>query len=73
MKDNIKYPRNETAWTVYQNTDGTPAYLITSRPMRDIYYLYEVHEDGSLTKLGKANSPAVLEQKYVWLDKKNTK
>ena len=38
--------------------------ILTSKPARDFYFLYEVLEDGSLKKLGKARSPTELEEKF---------
>jgi hypothetical protein len=46
----------------YQKSDGTPSFILTSKPARDFYFLYEVLDDGSLKKLGKARSPTELEE-----------
>ena len=60
----IKYPKGETVWVSYQKSDGTPVFILTSKPARDFYFLYEVLDDGSLKKLGKARSPTELEEKF---------
>lgn len=60
----IKYPKGEVVWVSYQKSDGTPICILTSKPARDFYFLYEVKPDGSLAKLGKARSPIDLEKKF---------
>lgn len=60
----IKYPKNETVWVSYQKSDGTPVAILTSKQTRDFYFIYEVLQDGSLVKLGKARSPTELEEKF---------
>ena len=60
----IKYPKGETVWVSYQKSDGTPIFILTSKPARDFYFLYEVLDDGSVKKLGKARSPTELEEKF---------
>lgn len=61
---NIKYPKGETVWVSYQNIKGEPVCILTSKPTRDYYFLYEVLSDGTLNKLGKARSPIELEEKF---------
>lgn len=63
----IKYPRNETPWVEYLNVDGSPAYLITSRPLRDLYYIYRIDSNGTPVKLGRSANPGELAEKYVKL------
>jgi len=53
----IRYPKGETIWVTYHNTDGVPIYFISSKPSREIYYLYEIQPDGSIKKLQKSKSP----------------
>ena len=57
-----KFPKNEVLWVTYYK-DDEPKFFITSSPMRDVYFLYEV-ENGKLNKLGKETSPMMLEQKF---------
>lgn len=59
----VAYPRNEFVWVQYYNNVGELEYIITSKQLRDCYYLYE-YEDGSFIKLGKAQSPVDLETKF---------
>lgn len=59
-----KVPKSEILWVTYSSANGEPRYLITSKPMRDMYFLYQVQSDGSLKKLGKSASPGELEQEY---------
>lgn len=63
----IKYPKGEIVWATYYNKDGVPAYLITSKPARDFYFLYGVSDDGTVNKLGKSKSPVELAEKYISL------
>lgn len=60
----IKYPKGEIVWVSYQKGNGTPICILTSKPARDFYFLYEVKPDGSLAKLGKARSPTELEERF---------
>lgn len=60
----IKYPKGEKAWTLYSNIKHEPVFLMTSKPARDFYFLYEILPDGSLNKLGKARTPPELEKKF---------
>lgn len=60
----LKMPKGEQAWVRYLNTKGEHVAILTSKPSRDFYFLYEISPDGSLTKLGKARSPTELEEKF---------
>lgn len=62
----LKYPKGEIAWVDYYDGDGSLRYVVTSRPTRETYFLYEVADD-KLVKLGKDPNPARLEEKYVRL------
>lgn len=55
-------------WTTYYSS-GDPVFVITSRPARDYYFLYEYIASGNLKKLGKAKSPTELEEKYKIRDR----
>ena len=61
---NIVAPKGEIVWVRYCNTGGEPVCIITSKPARDFYFLYDVKPDGSLQKVGKARSPTELEDKF---------
>ena len=65
----IKVQRGEIIWVMYRSADGTPMFVITSKPSRDSYTLHEVAADGSLTKLGKSTNPDELAEKFDVLDK----
>lgn len=60
----IKAPKNETGMVLYLNKYHIPVFFLTTKQPRDFYYLYEISEDGKLTKLGKAKSPKELEEKF---------
>ena len=60
----IKYPKGETVWVTYINRNHGPVCILTSKSTRDYYYLYDVEEDGSLKRLGRARTPTELEKKY---------
>lgn len=61
-------PKGEIAWVGYYNTDGEQVFILTSKPARDYYSLYEVLPDGKLNKLGKAKTPTELEKKFCVLE-----
>lgn len=61
---NVVYPKGEIVWVSYYNSKKELVFLLTSKPSREFYFLYEVLDTGSLRRLGKAYSPADLEGKY---------
>lgn len=61
---NVTAPSGEIAWVGYYNTDGDVVCILTSKPARDFYFLYEVLPDGKLKKLGRAKEPPDLEEKF---------
>lgn len=62
---NLKLPKGEIVWVRYCDAKGVPVFVLTSKELRDCYYLYEANEDGSLKKLGKARTPPELESKFA--------
>jgi hypothetical protein len=54
---NIKLPKNHIRWVTIKDAQGTVKQIITSDELRRKYYLYNVSEDGSLTKIETNNSP----------------
>ena len=60
----FKSPRGEIVWTAYYDAGRRLRFFLTSKPLRDYYFLYSVEEDGSFKKLGKSKSPTDLEQKH---------
>jgi len=70
----IKYPKNETVWLSYANKKGETIYILTSKPDRDYYFLYEVDaQSGDTKKLGRAKSPIELENKFDVISHMNSK
>jgi len=61
----IKYPKNEIVWVRYISESSDPIYIITSKQIRDWYYLYKINSDGTLERIGRAKTPSELESKYV--------
>lgn len=59
----IKYPKGETVWVTYRNTSEEIKFIITSKPTRDSYFLYELI-DNEFKKLGKASTPTKLVEIY---------
>lgn len=64
----MKYPKGETVWVSYYNSKKELLFIMTSKPIRDFYFLYEV-VDGEFKKLGKAKNPTELEEKFKVRDK----
>lgn len=62
-KQEYKYPRGEDIWTWYYTISGDLMFIITAKPQRDYYYLYEL-KDGQFCKLGRSKSPTELENKF---------
>ena len=59
----MTYPKGEQVWTSYCNSSHELLFIVTSKPTRDFYFLYEL-VDGVFKKLGKAKSPLELEEKF---------
>lgn len=59
----IKYPKGETVWVTYLNTSKEIKFIITSKPTRDAYFLYELVGD-EFKKVGKARTPTKLVETY---------
>lgn len=64
----MKYPKGEIIWVSYYNSNKELLFIMTSKPIRDFYFLYEV-VDGEFKKLGKAKNPTELEEKFKVRDK----
>lgn len=63
---------SETKWVVYYNRKGEKAFLITSTPMRDKYFLYQKNGSG-WDKIDKSASPVDFEEKHDIIDTINAK
>lgn len=59
----IVYPKGERVWTSYYNSSHELLFIITSKPQREFYFLYE-YVDNEFKKLGKSKSPVELEQRF---------
>lgn len=68
----IKYPKNEIVFVSYYNAAGTPIFVLTSKPSRDVYYMYEVLNSGELKRVGRSKSPIDLEEKFDVRSKMNS-
>ena len=64
----MKYPKGEMVWVSYYNSSHELLFIITSKPARDYYFLYEV-VDGEFNKLGRAKNPKELESKFAVEDR----
>lgn len=60
----IKIPKNQILWVTYKDERNNIKQVITSDEMRKKYYLYDVTEDGLLTKIETNNSP-IFEKKIL--------
>ena len=60
----IKIPKNQILWVTYKDEHGNTKQIITSDEMRKKYYLYNVSEDRSLTKIETNDSP-IFEKKIL--------
>lgn len=58
-----KYPRGELLWTGYYNKRGELLFLMTSKPTREYYFLYQL-VDGDFKRLGRSKDPTELEKKF---------
>lgn len=56
-------PSSETICLTRITTKGN-TYYITSKENSDTYFLYKL-ENGKATKVAKAPSPTILEEKYI--------
>ena len=56
-------PKGEIPWVGYYDANGECHFVITSKPIRDYYYLYGI-DGGMAKKLGKAKSPEKLVADY---------
>lgn len=58
-----KIPKDERVWVSYNSAGGTTRFVITSKPSREMYFLYEITGECA-KKLGKSISPAELVEKF---------
>lgn len=60
----LKYPKGETVWVRHYDDKENLLYIITSKPTRDFYFLYEVRDEG-FVKFGKSKDPGELANKFL--------
>lgn len=60
----VRCPKDEIIWVSYLDNKGNIEYIITSKKVRDFYFLYQV-EDKKLNKLGKSKNPIELETRFM--------
>ena len=53
----IKIPKNQILWMTIYKEGGIPRQVITSDQMRSKYFLYDINDDESLTKIETAATP----------------
>lgn len=58
-----KIPKDERVWVSYNSPGGKTRFVITSKPAREKYLLYEISDDMA-KKLGMSISPGELVEKY---------
>lgn len=60
----LKYPRGETVWVRHYDDKENLLFIITSKPTRDFYILYEV-KNNTFVKFGKSKNPGELASKFL--------
>ena len=61
----LNYPKNEQAETSYYNKNHELRFVLTSKPMRSSWVLYEYDATSdSLIKQGEGSSPPDVEEKF---------
>ena len=61
--ESVKYPSGEVVWVRYLNKKGETMFILTSKPSREKYSLYEL-VGGVFEKRGVAKEPTELTGKY---------
>lgn len=59
----FKIQNGEIVCVTCCNKESAPLFLITSKPLTGMYYIYEFTDSG-LSKIGKGQSPSELEEKF---------
>lgn len=68
----VKYPTGETVWVQYHDEDGNLKFIVTSKPLRDQYFLYELQNE-KFVRIGKAENPTEMEVEFQLKEKLQTK
>lgn len=58
-----RIPYGEVLCVTYLNKSGEDMFLLTTKRNTDLFYLYEITENG-IQKLGRDQSPLALESKF---------
>lgn len=66
--ESAKYPTGETVWVQYHDEDGNLKFIITSKPLRDQYFLYELQNE-KFVCIGKAENPTEMEVEFQLKEK----
>lgn len=53
----MKPPKGQTLWVSYRDANGKIKWIITSDPMRTMYFLYRVDPGEKLVKVKQSKSP----------------
>lgn len=53
----IKLPKGQILWMSLRDEENNVKQIVTSDGLRNKYYLYDVADDGSLTKVETNDSP----------------
>ena len=64
MASQKNIPKGDIIWVTWYNNNDDIIYVITSKQIRDVYFLYEI-KDGDAIKIGKNASPIVLEDTFI--------
>ena len=68
MARKSEYPSGEIVWVEYYSGAGVLLYGVTSKPARDMYYLYE-HTGNGCVKVGKDKDAGALVKRFGVLEK----
>lgn len=60
----MNYPKGERVWLLARDAAGATLYIITSKPSRDMYYLYTPTPDGGWRRWDKDPSAGKLADKF---------
>ena len=65
----LKVPKGEHAWTGYYNKEDELLFVLTTKQYDPSWFFLYENQGGELKKLGKAKTPAELEEKYKVTEK----
>ena len=53
----MKSPKGQTLWVSYRDANGKVKWILTSDPIRTMYFLYRVDPGEKLVKVKQSKSP----------------